>query len=1349
MNHDQVALNGFVAIAASRNGDPPPPVAGESPFVLARLTETGFWPATREDLEVGATESPPPAAKAAISQRNGVVDLGASFQPAEGPIRRRFALTTLDPGLEAERMWRARNATPGSGAETARSTRGFVLIDSWRNAAVSAAHAWNTGKGANPDFLDADDLTVGYRLDVALRRGDGTTEWRSLHQREISYFHPDDSRDGRHPEPGKDRLKPWLERIGLGYESDRRRDLDEGWLVPAVRRRREAGNVEYLHAEEVLATWAGEPLGMSCGGEPVTLKPGSELQIPRRYRLPDEDSEDAFKIPPLRFGWSYRFGLRPVWQGGVSVSIREAGAAYATEVAGRDMAFPPALDSRARYRRFLRHEPVLKPVVLLSEREIADEQKPGSPMLARQSANVAVLRSVQGKPTDKRAHPDTTTRYILPPECTYETALRHGLFDDETRAKDGTAYADSTPAGAFLDLAFDESWGGFPLHSVPEKRELPRTLLRTGAANGKLPPQEKAEPVFRAEPGRAAEKARSRAEKLRQRRPGPYFADPAARKLVIALRPSAAASGTGYFPGTPIVVDFGDEGVPLPVELRIEKAKEHPRFGQITEQKDFWSSSKPALSRAAGIKVQSVTLRLPPGASVAVDLWYAPADAQLRQLFDLPESIAIVSGTTHGTALADLVPLPDGVSPGQWPKSGESWAGEGECTVSAAAVGKAAARLSARLARLPVPAISGVETLMATHAIDRPMAPAWPKEPKLATRRVPAEDKDNAIRIEALKRLAGEAATKSDASDRPGQTGFVLGGIAEFDRDTASRLLIEADAPGLMGQAMDDPARGRSPADRLGDEWHANWPVTRETLKYVENAPADSTGKRGIDTVLRSTDPDARRAFTRAWFGFEVAANGEVTLPLARAQVVGIDAIGVLDGSHPPSNGVRETIHLAGEQLNALTGAGHRNRVLALEAFQDHRARKLRLRLTAISRHAPHFRWLAPRKDQKLGWLPAEDEYQPADQTSLSAEAASTAEVWVKASRRPDPPAAREVSLVFEVREIPSTTVDTAKGKTPIREGCREWRGVARLRIELDRPWFSSGEGERLGSSSGRPAVSQGSTNVWPPARCRAIRSGRIWPISSTSPISTMPISATGVRSSAGLAPIRSATCRRASSPESLGGMACRSPPSARFLPRPCSVISSRRTGRPIGSGRKGWTMWRCPLLLSRPTRTARSPPPRRRHCLSRSSPTSRASISVAKNGLSTSRLMPGRIPIHSCVWGLSAIRRKRCLDSNARAQWFDGRRFRLRDKSASNGRSAGPLRRRHSLICRFRSIRPSDVVSVATERPCRSPTLKVDSVWPSIFANKLGPDEWKRSSPSVPTERYLNLNASLTRFRR
>ncbi|WP_100962113.1 hypothetical protein [Bosea sp. FBZP-16] len=1071
---------------------------------LARLeTRPGdivdLWPATREELDLryaGLSTSSVRASGAATSL-GGIIDLSVRQMTGEGAaqtVNPRFALVTIDPALAAETRIRAANRAEdlarslqatGEGEtapenarrhETNALTRGFTLIDRWRASAVAAEIAgadapWNDG--ALP-ILDADDLTIGYRLDVSYRESTGQHgAWRSLNEREIRFFHPSDNLD----DPATDRTVPWFEALGLQSETERRRELDASVLVPGVRRRGLDPSGEMLHVEEALTTWEGDPLGVGCYPSKVPVVAGADLAVTRTFRLPDEADEHAHKPWPLRYGWAYSFALRPVWYGGVSLTLDQARSRYQSQHV-RDMALPSSEAGRVSpFRRFLRLERVLKPQVLLPQGIALMPD-----LLAKQSATVVTLRTAQGEPS--RSLPQDTWRIILPAEIGLEEASRHGRFD----AGD---HKQRLPDGDFGLVDFDAEWGGFPLAveqttaegQPSEKRaEIRKARLVTQGSLGqersrRAPPEMQGELMFRI---RNAADPAARVKAMAEATKGIYYADPAAEFMVMALRRAGTRTGTGYFRGAPVVVPLRKSSDLLPVAVHFVAAADLKRAaGKETRQEHFRSDAarkdgyidvavgdetNPTSGKGKRHPARLVTFELAPGDAVELDVWSIPSEKALARIFDLPEAIAVEAMMLARRGLkanehpghAALRKALDALLPQHsfrtWnapnpllPDTAQTrWSSHGDVEVQAWMIQIVASYLHQFLKYRPIPEIASLETIKASHATDKPRAPEWKKNEVIKAYRVAATDMARTSALDQLRK------NQPPPIAQPGDTGIALAGKALFDRDTSRQLEVLARLVTSPGIGFDDPKRGRTPEERLAGEWNlqdasASGDVSskpnRKEIANIHNARANDHNKLSL---------------TRLLYGFEVAPNGVVTLPKSEVCILQVDAIGALDPDYPPLNHTLEQVDLAEEQLRALKTSeklDQKNRTISFEPFNDHLARRLELSLRSTTRYDSHF--LRVVATQATGHAP-ETHYVPQAAGMLSARSndKEQQEVWVPATRRPDKPIVHAVSPVFLTEEVNPTVRD---------EGWVARRVSTILRVYLDRPWFSSGEGERLG----------------------------------------------------------------------------------------------------------------------------------------------------------------------------------------------------------------------------------------------------------------------------------------------
>jgi hypothetical protein len=655
---------------------------------------TAFWPATREEMELrlnGAVTSDI-RNSGSVCQLDGVVDLGQGSGQAAATCGNnlRYSLVTVDPGFAAETIVLAQerpndrqDAMIRSGATSVAApfgveqsaslvTHGLAIADRWRAPAVAAeietARCWRSKDGSR--ILDAEDLTIGFRPDIAVPDGTSRTpSWRGLMERDIAYEKPDLQPSDR------DDFKIWLTALGLEYRGDRRRELDAAHALPAARRRvvekgdREKGekDKEMIHVEELLTTWTGDPLGLACNTQDIPIRPGAELPITRKFDLTKGSAEWSRAPWPLRYGWAYRFGVRPVWLGGVALSLKEAAGIYGSVP---NLALPGGdANKRLGWRRFLRHEPILAPIALLPK-GTAEE----ATWLGRQSATTAVLRT--SRYDSARSTPTATWRLLLPPHISMDDAMRHGAFDARPAPE-------QFPAGALanIDFGHDENLT-FPAYGAEKNKPLRQTLVplvrSAKVQNAKDQNQEQGESVFRLKPGNAE-------DILKQRGSYQFYPDPLAENLVIALRPAGTNLGDrdAYFKGDPLVVrvrsDADDFTKIVPIALAFvteatdrttEPRQSDFRRGQpaLRNIKDdaVLAAAPPAAAGAVAptgtITARVVTIVLRPGESVEVDCWFLPDLTALRRYCDLPETLVAMAsmrsqaGKPFADALEELLP---------------------------------------------------------------------------------------------------------------------------------------------------------------------------------------------------------------------------------------------------------------------------------------------------------------------------------------------------------------------------------------------------------------------------------------------------------------------------------------------------------------------------------------------------------------------------------------------------------------------------------------------------------------------------------------------------------------------
>jgi hypothetical protein len=1132
-----------------------------------------FWPATREELELREYGSTDDAVhqSGAVSQLNGVVNLGqcaCDSKPAcpSGSVRSgRYELVTVNTvsaaegaNVERARAQEAANAaaaagipgtdttssTPFAGQSLTRlATGGIGIVDRWRAGAVAAEIAAAEAFPTVSDelkFLDAEDLTMGYRVDVTipLPENEATNaaqagpkkdrRWRSLMEREIDFRAPKESDDAhlaKHATRSQhkhsvDKYKEWLDKLGLKYETGPRRELDNAIVNPASRRRMMGKNEhetvkQMVHAEEVLVSWEGDPLGLSCSSSPpVKILPGTEVAVSRFFHLPESfDEAEASRKPwPLRYGWAYRFGMRPVWAGGVSLSLDQANAVYKSKSKEKKMTLPQSsADVTHRFRRFLRHEPLLPPVLLLPKGAATQDTN-----FLRQTAAQVTLRTSEYASEKERNTEASSWRMILPPGVSLDELVRHGSVDEG-------GVEGNTAMNSLRALGIDhDSPEGFPVYGPDPKKRFPTSLqeVSKGIERDKDRENRQGEQVFRLRAG-AADLSREK-----------YYPDPLADRLVIAVRPAKSKPGTAYF-NDPISISVGRSGKRkgfydvLPVAVSFKKAhgvrpsqekkklstrdllakryQEHiDRNEKLpAEHKKPWITGhvrdSATLNDSGGVQAYLVEFELYKGEAIEVDCWFAPSKESLERYFDLPETIAAavseITATPElaGSELQKTYALFFGIAdlnsllsqPGD-----ESWVGIGGTRVWKSVVKKAAEKIASKLLIKPLAEISAVRTISATHAVDRPArAPAFAKNgaPDIRAYRVRADREAKIEKIKHLRELYKarksaaeqpgklaeiEAKLKELAYGEPGDTGVIFAGEVFFDRESSRQLELRASYISPETEALDSALRRRTPEERLKGEW----PVLNE----VRRNPFEKNSE------LKKDAP----TYSEKLFGFSVFESGRIEMKTA--QPVTLRTFDDLEASDESSEFAGlDPIDLLAEQLRTLERGdaqeepnkniataieGRKARSLIADPINDSISRSLKLHLRATTRFDAHFLRVIPTPSKSVEEIYYPDENndlsgKPYSATQLTQESDGkngTVHVAIPATRRPSKPQIHSVLPTF--RTVVSDEVPGASNPK------RTLKRISGLRILLDRPWFSSGEGERLGLILWPPKLEMGTS---------------------------------------------------------------------------------------------------------------------------------------------------------------------------------------------------------------------------------------------------------------------------------
>jgi hypothetical protein len=232
--------------------------------------------------------------------------------------------------------------------------------------------------------LDADDLVLGYRVDIKPQGRD----WMSLHERAAKYKV---TRNGVETAIGPSEVR------------------EEGHIKSHAAVDHGAGK---LHADEIVARWSGWSLsverpGLTAPSDRATRGPNPKMP----YQFGFHFTVPAKTLPRLRFSNGYRIRARvaDVAGGGLGVGDPAADRCFTEQI---------------RYRRF---DPVEPPEIALAAGVEAKSLGPG------ESVEHVVLRS--GGPQDAAAAQAHLRRVLRAPRTSLTLAEQHGALDAMTPAQ--------------------------------------------------------------------------------------------------------------------------------------------------------------------------------------------------------------------------------------------------------------------------------------------------------------------------------------------------------------------------------------------------------------------------------------------------------------------------------------------------------------------------------------------------------------------------------------------------------------------------------------------------------------------------------------------------------------------------------------------------------------------------------------------------------------------------------------------------------------------------------------------------------------------------------------------------
>ncbi|MBM3690217.1 MAG: hypothetical protein FJW80_11330 [Actinobacteria bacterium] len=309
----------------------------------------------------------------------------------------------------------------------------------WRARMIAAGKLSDALLGYDDILVDAEDLLMGYRVDV---RKAGERGWRSLHRRHGV-------------------LTPYA-----GKEAQRTVDLgdDEGWSEVGASSNPEDvvdGMPTVMRLRETLALWSGWSLSLpgpdrSLNADdrtsgPTTAADAPDLIASMHGTIDYAAPPSGARLPALRFSTTqYQARLRWVDVGGNSLGPDATGGSILT--------FP-----------YLRHDPVPSPALHMNAQPVWSE-----------TVEVMVLRTGNEARTNRR----TAQRWIAPPKSAASFCLLHGVFDDAQGRPRADAYATiaDRESAALPDGPIANDPGAVPYLPDPLARGLfVRGLPRRGA----------------------------------------------------------------------------------------------------------------------------------------------------------------------------------------------------------------------------------------------------------------------------------------------------------------------------------------------------------------------------------------------------------------------------------------------------------------------------------------------------------------------------------------------------------------------------------------------------------------------------------------------------------------------------------------------------------------------------------------------------------------------------------------------------------------------------------------------------------------------------------------------------
>lgn len=1060
---------------------------GRAPVrTAAKRSKNSFWPVSAFEASLGFKNGKPKCQDLLIEQSDGMWNLGIG-----GPVQwqearaARYDLASLD----------IRRSVESKQGEKDRGERmltgGFTILDRGRGLQILRELALATIGGethAAPDaplVLYAEDLTIGRRVDVAAV-GPGTRiadiGWRSLMHRWTHYRFT--TNDGPLQQAVASVLPAGTVRRRGGHV------LEEGMFQVSARhipRLDALQNVKTTRwdvaADEAIFTWDGTPAAVLTDAGKPEDNASQQLPFTRDHDLPTLAWDAGRLPPPLRYGVPYQFSLRSVFVGGGSPTVHEAQAFHYTTNGERML--PPARNGEAAPTRFLRHESILAPTLLLPYH--LARYRYG--LMGHEQVDQAIIRSgvaadatapglerttvaPDGAPyatLDKRALPEKTMRVFVPPEAAFEDVVRHGCLD--------VAHAAKVLKGGLRSVAY-EHVGQAPEAEESRVSGFPRVVadqydsLDAGGAvfqRRLARPDEKKHAIPYFHPGGRHVLAEGAVG---------WLPDPAAQRYSVRAR---IRGSHRYLDGDLRADVYGDghqfpDALPLVLEVVRAEGKRQSAVRHIGElvvggkaqlgrgQVDVLAPVAWLDERGMALGVTSTPVRhfrfaLHEGEDFDLEIACLPCEETLANVFSLPETMALqglhackkqdVNATLQDyCGKIDVKAYADG---GIQRLTGLA----GHEVPDSELVRRCAKDLLGTMRRKwPIEELAAVAKLRVCHAINRPRTqPQWLNHELLR----PSTD--------ALSFLA------PPQLDAAGSEILLLKGKIALDLAESDSFEILATSVAAAGGLIDDISRGRSLITRRTGRWptiitpdgkrayaaprhvfgfdvHANGRVTlpdeQVTLLRVDNLPVAPAiarlvrpGKEPNGCIRPESDTDAQ-ADARTIFG-ETSLSQMTPIELAPLHVAALAKQNIQMVVHRP-DGTQD----AAIQIRTIRAA-------MPHAISDRRARHLTLQVRALSRFAEVFETAPVYLNAETPLLRRRQPLASEHQSKVG----PLVKVWCKATARP--------AMCDPLRPEPVFAFDRASES----DGCggivHRVRRRVLTRLYFRRGWFSSGEGERLG----------------------------------------------------------------------------------------------------------------------------------------------------------------------------------------------------------------------------------------------------------------------------------------------